>query len=236
MTEKSKGAAVYSHTALRFYDRVVLGPCFSYAWRCPTKTQLIPFFKTNTTPTSSDSTHSRRLLDIGVGTGFFLEHAHLTSVSSLTLVDLNPNCLEVASARARRAHPRIDCSTVLADFLTPDGLASRVGEGPFDAISVMLLLHCLPGPPSRKAAALVRLKNLLTKESGVLFGATILGKGVTHNLFGRLLMWWLNSKGIFDNREDEVTSFVAPLEEAFDEVKWRIVGKVLLFEAKGPRV
>ncbi|KAJ7475896.1 hypothetical protein FB451DRAFT_1339044 [Mycena latifolia] len=139
-----RGAAAYSPTALRFYDRIVLGLYFSYAWRCPTKTQLIPFFKANSTPTSSDSTHSRRLLDIGVGTGFFLEHAQLASGSSLTL-------------------------------------------GPFDAISVMLLLHCVPGPPSRKAAA-----------CGVLFGVTILGKGVTHNLFGRLLMWWHNRTGIFD--------------------------------------
>ncbi|KAJ7673556.1 hypothetical protein B0H17DRAFT_1208373 [Mycena rosella] len=162
--------------------------------------------------------------------GLFLPYAW----SLLTLVDLNPSCLDAASARVRKAHLHLNCTTVHADFLAPDSL-SPSSLGTFDAISAMLLLHCLPGPPSRKAVALVRLRHILRKENGVLFGATILGQGIRHNLFGRFLMWLFNRRGIFDNREDHAKSFVEPLEEAFDEVKWRIVGAMLLFEARGPR-
>ncbi|KAL1633629.1 hypothetical protein SLS56_002777 [Neofusicoccum ribis] len=239
-----KGVAFYTPTVLRLlYDRLVLGLYFSYAWRCPTKTEPIPFFNANSFPTehtngpSTDSSPPRALLDIGVGTGYFLKHSPLTSINHLTLVDLNPTCLDAAAARARKAHPSITCSTVYADFLAPDGLsASSVGEAKFDAISVMLLLHCLPGPPSRKAAALIRLRGLLKKDGGVLFGATILGQGVTHNVFGRFLMWLHNRRGIFGNREDAAKSFVEPLEEALEDVRWRLVGRVLLFEARGPVV
>lgn len=240
--DTSKGVAIYSPVVLRFlYDRFVLGVYFPYAWRCPTRTELIPFFKNNVSPEAllSSTPHAtqRRLLDIGVGTGYFLEKAPLNKVSDLVLVDLNPNCLDAASARARKAHPYLTCSTIQADFLAPGGLPlDSVGGNKFDAISVMLLLHCLPGPSSCKVSALVNLKHLLKEDNGVLFGATILGQGFPHNLFGRFLMWWHNSRGIFDNREDDVASFVKPLQNAFEDVRYRVVGTVLLFEARGPKV
>ncbi|KAL1626847.1 hypothetical protein SLS56_006664 [Neofusicoccum ribis] len=240
--DTTKGVAAYSPSFLSLlYDRLVLGLYISYAWRCPTKTQLLPFFIANSSPAdhptkaspTTDSSPPRRLLDIGVGTGYFLEHAPLTSLTSLTLIDLNSNCLDAATARVHKAHPHLACSTVQADFLAP--LPAAVGaDGKFDAISVMLLLHCVPGPPSRKAAALVALKGLL-KADGVLFGSTVLGQGVRHNLLGRFLMWWHNRAGIFTNRDDAAKSFVEPLQDAFDDVKWRVVGATLLFEARGPR-
>lgn len=242
-SDTSKGAAAYTPLLLKWlYDPLVLGLYFTHAWRCPTTTHLLPFFTAHTSrPDDPSSPPARRLLDIGVGTGYFLEQAPLASTTDLVLVDLNPNCLDAAAARARKAHPHLRCSTVQADFLAPCGLAADgiggIGDGgKFDAISLMLLLHCVPGPPARKAAALVGLKHLLAEDRGVLFGATVLGRGETHNWFGRWLMWLHNKKGTFDNREDEVASFVGPLEEHFESVEWRVVGVTLLFEARGPRL
>ena len=40
-------------------------------------------------------------------------------------------------------------------------------------------------------------------SDGVLFGSTILGRGVRHNLLGRRLMRLYNRKGIFSNLEDD---------------------------------
>lgn len=215
------------------YDRALSLVC-AYAWRCPKKTELVPFFDVNSSP--PDASSPRRHLDIGVGTGFFLESAPFHNVSHIALSDLNPDCLEAAAARARRAHPSLSCETVQADFLAPDALsADKFDNTKFDAVSVMLLLHCLPGPPPPKATALVRLKHLLA-EDGVLFGATVLGSGVKHNLFGRLILWWFNRKGFFGNSDDEAASFVEPLEEAFTSVNWGVVGTVLLFHARGPKL
>lgn len=98
----------------------------------------------------------------------------------------------------------------------------------------MFLLHCVPGPAARKAEGLQRLAPLL-KDDGVLFGTTILGKGVQHNFFGNFLMKAYNNVGSFQNWDDDAESIVQPLRETFADVKFEVVGTVLLFEARKPR-
>lgn len=236
--DTSAGVAAYSSIFLRFlYDHLVLGLYCSFAWRCPSRPILINFFSSHvSTPSTADLRgRARRILDIGVGTGYFLEHAPLANVSDVVLVDLNVNCLERTAPRVQAAHKHVKCMPVQADFLQPgNNLSAEALGGSFDAVSVMLLLHCLPGPPARKAAALAALRHLVEPQNGVLFGATILGDGVGHNAFGRFLMRWHNSVGIFDNRADDVDAFVGPLKEAFRDVKCRVEGAMLLFEARDP--
>lgn len=175
-----------------------------------------------------------------MGTGYYLEHAPLPESSAVTLVDLNQNCLDAASQRLLAAHPHVAASDVVGDFLEPDAKAalaiteSRLGGTKFDAISCMFLLHCVPGPAQRKAEGLQRLAALL-KDDGVLFGTTILGKGVQHNMFGGALMKAYNNAGSFDNLEDDAEGIVQPLRETFADVKFEVVGTVLLFEARKPR-
>ncbi|KAF9631934.1 putative methyltransferase type 12 protein [Lasiodiplodia theobromae] len=243
--DTSAGVAAYSSTFLRFvYDYLVLGLYCSFAWRCPARPTLTSFFNSHVRPSPSSpasadpgraTTTRRRILDIGVGTGYFLEQAPLSGIADVFLVDLNKNCLDRTAPRVRAAHPHVNCVPVQADFLQPgDRLSPEALGGTFDAVSAMLLLHCLPGPPARKAAALVALRHLVEPEAGVLFGATILGDSVGHGVMGRFLMNWHNSAGIFDNRADDAESFVGPLKEAFRDVKWRVEGAMLLFEAKSP--
>ncbi|KAF3913580.1 hypothetical protein ABW20_dc0107020 [Dactylellina cionopaga] len=244
MKDTAAGAAVYSPFFLAYiYDRLVLSLYCPYVWRC-SAAKLRSFFSGHisyATANSSTKTPQQkvlRLLDIGVGTGYFLEHAPIADEAVVTLADLNPSCLEAAKARLQKTHSGAVCETIVADFLESGqgGLAAKLLEGEkFDAISMMLLLHCLPGPPARKAAALVPLRQLL-RPTGVLFGATILGRGVQHSFLGRFLMYWHNSIGAFGNYDDDVESFIGPLKEVFDSVEWQIYGTMLLFEAKGPKV
>lgn len=92
----------------------------------------------------------------------------------------------------------------------------------------------MPGPPAHKAAIFRHLKNNLA-VGGVLFGATVLGKGVQHNWVGRWLMWIYNRKGIFGNVDDGAEVFLRELKKGFEEVEAEVVGVVLVFVARGVR-
>lgn len=245
--ESAKGARAYTPLSLKIYNVGVFGIVSPYGWRCSAAT-LIAFFNRNilqaTRPDASSASVSkpRRLLDIGVGTGYFPVRATLASDTELVLVDLNTDCLDDAKASIQRAHPEVGgrALKVVGDFLAEGDehlslySKSRLTSGGFDAISLMFLLHCLPGPPARKAEAVVRTKALL-RPGGVLFGATILGKNERPNLLARFVLWMNNYLGIFDNYEDSAASFARPLREAFHDVRVEVVGCMLLFEARDPK-
>jgi hypothetical protein len=72
------GAAIYNPLILFLYDFWVLYISNTWAWGCSTKSVLRPFF---------DKHLKRRHLDIGVGTGYYLQN--LPPTTQLTLVDLN---------------------------------------------------------------------------------------------------------------------------------------------------
>lgn len=218
MTDSSAaGAAVYSPLTLALYDTWVLGISNRHAWRCPTQTVLLPFFRANVRP---------RHLDIGVGTGYYLAKTPLSSQTQITLLDLNPSSLDAAKRRIARPGTR----TIQHDVFKP-----IPGDERFDSISLFYLLHCLPGPLETKAAIFGHLKHNL-QPGGVLFGATILGDEAGHNAFGRKLMAVYNKKGIFGNRQDTEAGFEGHLREHFRDVTLKREGQVLLFRAAQPLV
>ena len=69
---------------------------------------------------------------------------------------------------------------------------------------------------------------------GVLYGTTVLGKGIKHNLLGKALMALFNAKGIFDNREDSEEEMKERLNACFEKVDTKVVGTVLMFKCQGP--
>jgi len=240
--KRSLGARIYSHWTLKIYDFWVLGISNSYAWRCPTSSILLPFFKAN---------FSSNHLDVGVGTGYFpaaavsnqsaTSEADPNEIQRITLVDLNPNCLSAAAGRIGAAEPTLPVRAFVADAFEPLPLQSgnneagkdeAVGRERFDSISLFYLLHCLPGPCAAKARIFENLKTHLTEE-GALYGTTILGQGenIRFNWFGRALMWIYNQKGVFDNCGDTEKLFIEALEKNFEEVEAKVVGCVLLFKA-----
>ena len=94
--EIEAGQAVYSPFVLHVYDWVVLGLSNSLLWRCPT-TVLRALYDRNITA---------RHLDVGVGTGYFLDKAKWPVANpAITLLDLNPNPLRAAAKRIARFSP-----------------------------------------------------------------------------------------------------------------------------------
>lgn len=216
--DTSKGAAIYSPLVLKLYDAWVLGLSNSYAWRCPTRRVLLPFFEQHL---------GQRHLDVGVGTGYYLRHARWHATSDVVLMDLSPQSLHAAGA----ALPHADVHLVQHDVMQP---MPDVMEGGFNAISLFYLLHCLPGTFAEKSIVFAHLKPLLA-PGGEIYGATILGDEAPHNALGRKLMDVYNRKGIFGNRHDTLLGLERALSEHFVVADMRVVGTVALFRARVPR-
>jgi SAM-dependent methyltransferase len=206
------GQAVYSPFVLSFYDWLVLGLSNHFLWRCPTR-ELRLLYDRNVTP---------RHLDIGVGTGYFLDHARWRIPNpSITLLDLNTNCLETAARRIRRFAPRM----VRANVLEPLPLAEK-----FESVGLCYILHCLPGTMDEKDAVFDHLLPVLAPGAR-LFGATILQGGLPRSRAAEALMNAYNRKGIFSNAKDTAESLEAALQKRFANVRIVIRGTVALFEA-----
>lgn len=218
--EAHRGSRIYGKAVLWGYDAVVLGFSNHLAWRCPTRSMLETY----------QELVSLRHLDVGVGTGWYLSRTELPAGTEVTLLDLHPQALENASARIEEASPGVHVERVVANALE----SSPFEPGSFDSISTNYLLHCVPGGWERKGAIFQNLATALS-DKGVLFGATILGKGVRHNLPGRALMALYNRTGIFDNREDDAAGLERALHASFADVQLEASGTVIRFRATRPR-
>ena len=211
------GQAVYTKAVLAVYDLWVHGISNPFIWRCPTK-HLHALYDRHVT-----SNH----LDVGVGTGYFLDRCSFPSPRPrLILVDANRNSLEVAGRRLRRHRPGLYRRNVLEPL--------SMDEPPFDSIALMYLLHCLPGNIAAKAVVFDNL-NALLSSGGVIFGATVLGLGVRPSRMARRLMALYNARGIFSNSEDDLDALRNFLGRRYAQVQIDVVGCVALFSARRPR-
>jgi len=209
-----KGAAAYTPLALAFYDLAVLGFSNSFIWQCSSQV-LLDFYNQHI---------SDKHLDIGVGTGYFLDKCRFPSTTpTIALFDLNPHSLAKSAKRLRRYHPSCHMGNALHCI--------DIGMSGFDSISLNYLLHCLPGNLASKSIVFEHVKPLL-REGGVIFGATILGEGVRHNPLAKQLLKIYNAKGIFSNLSDRQSDLEAGLKAHFDEHTIHIAGSVALFSAR----
>jgi hypothetical protein len=83
---------------------------------------------------------------------------------------------------------------------------------------------------SEKLTAVDHLRPLMG-NGAVLFGATILGRGVAANRAARALLDLYNAKGVFNNRDDDLASLSEGLRRRFDTVEIEQEGCVALFRA-----
>ena len=161
-----KGQAVYSPFTLKMYNALVLGVSNSYIWKCPTHRQLAHY----------NSHVSDNHLDVGVSTGFYLEHCRFPSHRPrLALLDMNASALRHTAARIAHYQPEV----YQADVFDP---TCTEGMAPFDSVAVNYLLHCLPGTLAVKGKVFENIRSALN-PGGVLFGATIL-QGMCPEAFG----------------------------------------------------
>jgi len=207
------GQAVYTPKMLAIYDVLVLGLSNRWIWKCPTPRLLAHY----------DAHVSGNHLDVGVGTGYFLDRCRFpTEAPRIALMDMNSDALQYAAQRIARYAPETYVRNVLEpiDF---DGAK-------FDSLGVNYLLHCLPGDMATKARAFDFLSPLLNRGA-VVFGSTLLQGGVERSFAAQRLMAFYNSKGIFSNEEDDLETLTRELEKRFDAVSVETVGCAALFSA-----
>jgi ubiquinone/menaquinone biosynthesis C-methylase UbiE len=220
-------ARSYTPLALKLYNSVVLGFVASYGWRCPTRTVLLPFFKKYAGKTAH--------LDVGVGTGYYLiQSRQLLTQSKITLADLNPNTLNMATDRlVQSGCNKANIREIVHDAFAPLPVDLRGNQ---DAVSLFFLLHCLPGRLSDKAPKVFKHLSLALKSEGTLYGAMALGKPLPGWWIGRLCLKFFNGTKVLDNYNDAEEDLRRALDEYFEEYEVRIVGLVALFVGKKPRL
>ena len=210
-----RGQAGYTPFLLAIYDPFVLGFMARAVWRCPTP-PVVDLYRHHL---------GHRHLDVGPGTGYFLDKATLPPGVKVTLLDPNPDVLAHAS---RRLAP-LNVTAVEGDVLKPLPVS-----GPFDSAALNYVLHCLPGPQPHKAAAIRNVAAVLAPD-GVLFGGTVLGSSEQHTRLARTILWAFNRHGDFDNLTDTQEGLHEILEESFETVEIDVVGSVAHFTATRPR-
>jgi hypothetical protein len=211
-----RGQRIYTPLVLRAYDVAVLGLSNRFVWRCKSVTMLERY----------NRYVGRRHLDLGVGTGWYLDRCSWPADHpEITLLDLNENSLSMTARRLGRYAPQ----TVQANVFEPLPL----GTARFASASANYLLHCLPGDVETKSAMVAANVRPFLQADGIFFGSTILGRDVRHTSSGRRLLRLYNRKGIFSNTEDDAAGLERGLASAFASVELEIVGAVALFTATG---
>ncbi len=207
------GAAVYTLGWLSEYDEQVLDKICLEVWRCD-RAELLAGYDRNI---------GERHLDLGPGTGFFLDRCrHSSPRPQIALVDLNPAVLAEASERLRRFRP----VTFERDVLSP----LELGGARFDSAGLNLLLHCLPGGLGHKAKVFDYARAHVV-PSGRIFGSTVLAEGVAHSTKAHELLSRLNAMGAFDNQGDSLSALEAELASRFNDYRIIVRGSVAIFEA-----
>jgi SAM-dependent methyltransferase len=166
-----------------------------------------------------------RHLDVGPGTGYFLEKAAPPAVTEITLLDPNPNVLARCSRRLHAMHP----ATIQASVMAPLPV-----HGTFDSAALSFVIHCLRGPMANKATAIRNIAAVL-EPGGVLFGGTVLGLEEHHTPQARLFLKFANKVGDFDNLGDTADGLREILEESFEDVEIDVLGSAAMFTASRPR-
>ena len=75
-------------------------------------------------------------------------------------------------------------------------------------------------------------KNL--KPGGVVYGTTIIGKGVEYTFLGKVMRAYTNWLGVLDNYEDSLEGLREGLGRHFGDVELRVEGMVCLFVCRDP--
>ncbi len=212
--EVEAGQAVYTPGMLRFYNFLILKVIVPYIWRCPVN-NVVKMYNENIT-----SNH----LEIGVGSGYFLENTMFPSDNPrLALMDLNPNSLKFTAGKVSKYKPEI----YRANILEP--IEADIAK--FDSVAINAVIHCLPGTMATKLVVFDHIKSLLN-PGGVVFGSTILNIGVKQNWLTKRFMKKFNKDKIFCNLKDDLSTLEEGLTERFSKSEVKVIGTAALFRAE----
>lgn len=212
--DANKDIEVYSDFLLTIYDYFVLSFCCPLIWRC-SKQKILDLYNQNI---------SNNHLDIGVGTGYFLDKCRFTVANpQITLLDLSENCLKVTSKRLVRYKPQSVQADIFQDL--------PFNDIQFDSIGLNYLIHCLPGTIRDKAKIFENINPCLSPK-GTIFGATVLGKDLRLNFVAKKLMNTYNKHQIFCNLEDDLAGLKEVLNKHYSKFEVMTSGAVALFWAE----
>jgi len=205
------GAAVYSNVLLSIYDVEVLMFEMSCIFKCSPR-KILELYNKQV---------SDRHLDVGVGTGYFLDKCGFPVEHPVVhLMDLNPNSLQWTSDRIRRYHPVSHHWNVLEPVQKDLPLFNSIGAANFP--------HCLPGGMLNKEVVFKNLSRFLNK-GGVFFGATVLGQGVDAGLLYRFSNPIYNRLSVFSNLNDNAADLEKILSNNFRTYSLDVVGSYAFF-------
>lgn len=206
------GAEVYTRRVLAWYDVFVLGFVCPVVWHCHRR-EMMRAYNRNV---------GRRHLDLGPGTGFFLDRCVFpTDRPRLALIDLNDDVLRRTAARVARYRP----TSYRRDVLQPLDL----GSARFDSVGMNFLLHCLPGGFPHKAAVLDHVLPYVV-PGGRIFGSTVLARGVSHGRLAPKALESLNNDETMHNADDSLDQLDAALASRFTNYRLTDRGSVGFFE------
>lgn len=208
--DRGARAIIYNCLTLRVYDLAVLGLTNSLIWRCPTA-RLVDHYRKNVR-----ASH----LDIGPGTGYYLERV---DASSISLLDLNDSSL---TASAERIASQVEVRSLRQSFFDP--LDSNLI---FDSIGLNFLMHCIPD--RRKWNRLAELRTHLA-PGGTIFGSTVVPDQDSANPAATLLNGIYNRLGVFGN-SDDTTADITKALQGLSHVQVDRVGQVVMFSAQMPQ-
>ncbi len=198
---------------LSIYDLNVTYFNNRFAWKCP-KERIVRHYTENL---------SYNHLEVGVASVYYLQQVlKQKNVQRLAIMDLNENCLRKSAAKLHSATPEVYQQNILQPIEFHSSL--------FNSIGLNYVLHVVPGSFEEKGIIFKNLKSLMN-EGGVLFGNTLLTKGVQRNFLSRLIMSGANKRGYFHNENDSLAGLQKALSEAFEHVKIDIEGCAAIFQA-----
>lgn len=210
--EALAGAAVYSKLLLAIYDLEVLQFEMRCIFKCSPQ-KILDLYNEHI---------SDRHLDIGVGTGYFLDKCRFPVQHPVVhLMDLNINSLGKTAHRIRRYEPVSHHWNVLEPV--------REELPKFNSIGAANFLHCLPGSMLDKEIVFTNLTTFLNK-GGVFFGATVLGQGIDAGLLYRMANPLYNKSGVFSNLKDNAADLELILSRNFTSYSVKVIGSYAFFE------
>lgn len=205
--DRGARASIYNGLTLRVYDLAVLGLTNSLIWRCPTE-RLVKHYRKHAGPAH---------LDIGPGTGYYLERIDARSIS---LLDLNDSSLNAAT---ERIGSQAEVRSLRQSFF--DAVDSNLA---FDSIGLNFLLHCIPD--TSKWNRLGELREHLA-PGGTIFGSTVIPDRTEANAVAVLLNGIYNRLGVFGN-SDDTTADITNALQGLNNVQVTRVGQVVMFSAQ----
>lgn len=199
--------------SLGFYDPVSYA-VNKYIWRCSNQ-KILTHYRGNI---------GNNHLEFSPGTGKLLDDLNIPTANlRLSLVDSNRACLRKSKIRLARYSPNVFQCSILEPL-------DMIGER-FDSICVNHILHCIPRDFHTKGIVFYHLKRLL-KSDGVLFGSTVISKGVNQTMLSYPLNRLLNLIGFYNNTDDRVIELDRALKTYFREVSIQVQGSAVLFTAR----